>query len=582
MKIWLSKPRKKQKRHVVLDMSTEDDYAALSLIRRHILGPGVAPVRKQKGTKVRYRFHMKYLEDLMLMFPYAELSDGLHQQLARASEVEQADVPDIEVEELVGIELYDYQKIGVQAILDGMESERHAFLLNDEMGLGKTFMALAAALLAEEWPLLIVCPNNAKWVWARAIRNHTDLTVEICDGPASRRMAQIDSGADVVVANVEMLRVKTSGKGKNKEYHPAFPNLYDGEWGMVIADEFHRFKNPTAQQTQGFQLLQHYLFIGLSGTPIENRIEEAWVVLNKIEPETYPSYYMFEKWLKVGTAGTAAYNPEAMKQVKQDLADWSLRRRKDQVIKDLPRVIEIDHPVTLVGEQKRLYDRIENEQRLELETGEEKGITGILPKITRCKQAAFSPELYEGSPNSAKIKELKLIVEELVANGEKAIIGTQWSTAARIIEREFMEYNPAYVDGSVKGEKRVVQEDKFNQDDDCKLYIGTIGANKESITLNAATYVILTDKAWNPMTNAQFVARSAAGGLRGVGVEKPIHVISLIGEDTIEEPIEDLLARKQLMFNALVESDGGRKIKKITASDMRALFYRDELEEEAA
>lgn len=577
MKIWFSKPKEGKKRHVVLDMNSREDYDSHNVIRELVLGRGVHPVRAQRGDKVRYRFAVRYLERIALVFPFAEQSPAVTKHLMRASEEELANVPDIEIEGLSAT-LYDYQKVGVQRSLDGIR-ETGSHMLNDEMGLGKTVQAIAVALKLNAFPLLIVAPNNAKYVWAREFEKFTDIVPAVVEGPPAQRQNIIEEGYDVTIANFEQLRIKTEGRGKYAKQIPANPAFFNAAYEMFIVDEFHRVKNPTSQQTKGFLAIEADKQLLMSGTPILNRAEEAWPALHRTNPDKYPSYYMFERNLCIkGAFGTIGYRPEGMAQLKEDLQNTSTRRRKEQVLNNLPKVVPVDRFVKLTGEQKRLYDQIEEQGRLELMDGEVKGLAGALPKIMRCKQAAFSPELYEGSPDSAKIKELKVILEELVANGEKAIVFSQWSRATRILQRELEEYNPAYVDGSVKGSDRMAQVDKFNEDRDCKVYIGTIGANKEAITLSAATYVIFMDKDWNPQNNNQAAARSAAGGLRGVGTTKPVHIISIIAEDTIEEHIESLLQEKASLFNALIERDGGKKQERITMGDIRSLFGLSEEE----
>jgi SNF2 family DNA or RNA helicase len=194
------------------------------------------------------------------------------------------------------------------------------------------------------------------------------------------------------------------------------------------------------------------------------------------------------------------------------------------------------------------------------------------------KQACFSPELYGGSPKSSKVEELKQIVEELVASGEKAIIFSQWSKACEIMKRELADYNPAYVTGKIRTKLRHEEQRRFNEDPDCHLYIGTIDANREAINLGIATYVIFTDEGWTPAGNDQAIGRSAAGGLRGASVKKGVKVTVIVmqAEDTYEQNVEALLKKKRAIFDRTVERDGGkiRKIEKVTLNDLRKALSR--------
>lgn len=439
-----------------------------------------------------------------------------------------------------------------------------------------TYSAYAALCLLEAFPALVVCPNNAKWVWQRVGEEVTELDIQVVEGTPAQRAEQIEREADVTIINFEGLRAVKMPDPEDKRRKLVIPKsnpaLFDYEYAMLITDEYHRVKNPGAQQTVGYLELEAERQLHMSGTPILNRPDEIWPTLHRIDPARFNSFYMFEKAIVMRDGGKiVGYEPRAMSDLRSYIAEKSLRRRKDQVINDLPHVVYSTRPVELTTEQRRLYNQIRDNFIIETEDQQQKRVH-YRSQIMREKQACFSPELYGGSTTSAKIDELKVVVKELVDNGEKAIIFSQWAKATRIIERELADYNPAYVDGSVKGSKRMAQVDKFNEDEDCHLYIGTIGANKESITLDAATYVIFTDKDWNPKNNEQAAARSAAGGLRGVGVEGTVNIIELIARDTIEEKIEEMLAHKIAVFNSLIEADGGAEPVRITLEDYRNLF----------
>jgi SNF2 family DNA or RNA helicase len=216
-----------------------------------------------------------------------------------------------------------------------------------------------------------------------------------------------------------------------------------------------------------------------------------------------------------------------------------------------------------------------------------KQIFNALSQMTRLRQAAFSPELYGGTANSTKIDQLKEDVRELVASGEKAIIFTSWKKAVDILVREMAEYNPAVVTGAVPvqtgSEKRGTMKtprqdevDKFNNDPDCKLFIGTLGACKEGFTLSAGTYVLAMDEDWVPANNMQAYARSAAGGLRGEGLAPgtTVNIIIYRAADTIEQWIAEMLIQKQKVNDRMTEMDGGAIKERVSATDIRDLLGR--------
>lgn len=619
MKLGLSKKGDPRGKHLVLVVPRKDNYMANFVVCEEVLNGVVDPVYEFDAAHdcFRYLFSTTYLDRIMLAFPQAELSPALDRYMIKQQKKEFAKipVPDLEIPGFYDYKLeepaepYDFQKVGIGEIekridelsdddLRGLMAESEdlaqdmgelpAYFLNDEMGLGKTIQALGVAVRNRWFPAIFVVPNSGKWSTARIIERlfDDDFTYEIVDGAAAKRTEQITSGADVTIVNFESIRVKRQYDRSTRTWiedikHPEFFYEADGinkrVYEFAVIDEHHRIKNPTAQATAGFFKLRAHRWLMMSGTPIMNRIEEIWTVLHKSDPQRFPTYYQFEQELciKDGSA-TIGYRPEKVIEIKDYLAKRSIRRRRDHISDDLPDVVYVPRPVVLTAEQRRLYNEIRDELLMELEDGSKKKVFNMLTRMTRLKQACFSPELYGGSKKSSKIDEMKIDVEQLVASGEKAIIFSQWSKAARILEREFAQYNPAYVDGSVKGKNRSEQEDKFNTDDDCKLYIGTIGANREAITLSAATYVLFADIPWTPTEMDQATARSAAGGLRGMGLPEgtKVHVLEYLAQETIEDWIQEVLHKKRQTFNSFVERDGGQRREKITMGDIKSLLTR--------
>lgn len=583
MKITLSKKDDPRGLHCVIVCENRDEASRIHpVVLSEILQGKRNPVREiQENGRVFYRFNIRYLDRLGLAFPMADLSDGIYKRLRRAEEKRLGDmpIPNIKVPGFTG-KLYDFQKIAVEKIVEG-----EIDFLNDEMGLGKTFSALAAVRCLDAFPLLWICPNGSKYTTAEVAEEFFGITPVVIDAqeqsPAERQRL-IELRAPMTIMNFEAIRAKPleDETGTIVDLELANPALFHYPYSFAVVDEHHRVKNPDAQVSIGFDLLIAEQWLGMSGTPILNRPEEIWTVLHKVYPERYPDYNLFVRELCIyapGTSTVIGYRPEPMAKLREHLNEITLRRRKDQVLKDLPKVVVVPRAIELTGEQGRLYDKIQDDFELEQEDGTSKSILGYLPQITRLKQACFSPELYGGSKVSAKLIELKEIVKELTESGEKAIIFSQWSKATRIIERELSEYNPAYVTGEIKSlKKRHAEQDRFKTDPDCKVYIGTIDANREAINLGVATYVIFTDKGWTPAGQDQAIGRSAAGGLRGVDVPKGIkvHVIELRAAETIEEWIEGLLKKKKNIFDRMVERDGGKKIEKVTVRDIAELVTR--------
>lgn len=577
MKISYNKKGDPRDRHLCLSVTAEERFDARAIVVSELLPPRTRPVEEfdQVSGKYVMRFNLRYFDRLALAFPMAELSSAVTKKLRRVEEKRLADmpVPKIKLPGFKG-KLYDFQKIAVGKIIN-----EEIDLLTDEMGLGKTLESFAAVRKLKAFPCLVVCPNGAKFNWKRELDEKFDVESVVVDGTKAERQMQIEKRAQVTIVNFEAIRAKPIHEDGNRYkkivgYEYTNPALFDYEYDFVIVDEFHRVKTPTAQVSRGFLQLEGKRWLGMSGTPILNRPEEIWTVLHKLYPEDFPYFDTFRNTIGIEVNGRiVGYRPEPMAELRDFIQKISLRRRKDQVLKDLPKVLKVKRPVILTTEARKLYNEIKEDFILRMEDGSIKNIHGALPQITRLKQACFSPELYGGSRDSAKMEELQDIVRELVANGEKAIIYSQWSRATRIVRRELEAYNPAYVTGEINLRNRQEEIKRFNKDSDCKLYIGTIGANREAINLGVATYVIFTDVDWTPASNDQAVGRSAAGGLRGLeALGTKVHVIELQAEDTIEQRIEGLLNYKRALTDRTIERDGGRVIEKITLKDLKEIL----------
>lgn len=570
--------------------------------------------------RTRFRFGLRYLDRIILCLPRCDLSPAIRKFLSDKEEERLNSFPKPKIKWPLmkkGAKLRRYQEVGAAMVVDKAYAARCGYpdvipFLNDGLGLGKSYQAAAAMAYmldkaqrkGKKYPMLVVCPNNVKLTWMlKVIEECFEMSVGVLTGSMSfgARQALIDSEPDVLIVNFEAIRATPIHKDDNvhkkiigwrfsnpalfvKDWHRT-PDLMEKEiekgtrnlrrYGMIVIDEHHTIKTPDAQVTRGFFQLRAKKWLMMSGTPILNRPEEIWTCLHKLWPKSFPSYQAFVKSLSSGSS-KKAYSVDAMAELRGFLQSVSLRRRKEHVLKDLPKAVKVVRKIEMTPEQRKLYERIENDFELVLDSGEVKSIMGVLPQITRLKQASFSPELYEGSKKSAKMVELRKIVEELVAEGEKAIIFSQWSTATRIIERELKEFNPAYVTGEIKSEvARHAEQERFNNDPSCHLYIGTIQANREGVNLGAGTYVIFTDTAWSPGRDIdQPVGRSAAGGLRGehFGPDQKVHVIYLQMEGSIEEWIDDVLAGKRGVFDRMIERDGGAHVKEVTVKDIARLI----------
>jgi SNF2 family DNA or RNA helicase len=563
VKLWLSQPSPSTgKRHLVLDVEPAEDQHVYRIVRERIVGRQRRLRRTVYSDKVRYRFPRSYQEPLLLTFPTLVLSNGMQAAVHKAEEITYApgEVPDIDIEgfypeRLPTGDLYDFQKIGIAELVE------NEWPLMDGLGLGKTIQVLGAMVELNTFPALVVCPYNAKRGWEFHINNYTDLTCQVVEGTPLQRTQQIQSEVNVLIVNFEQLR--------------SHPELADYQWAGLVVDEFHRLKNPDSLVSKAFALIQADRCFPMSGTPIINCPEESWTILNRLWPDLYPNYWAFCQNLLIRSQGgkglRTGYNWREMQRLKRFVQSHGIRRRKDQVLKYLPKEVPIVQMVELKPEQRKLYNQILHEGLLQLMDGSRVRVSEVRTLYLRLRQACFSPELFGGKPVSAKMEDLQATVAQLVANGEKALIGSQWATCARIMQRELAQYNPAYVDGSVKSSLRTQQEIMFNEDEECHLYIGTIRANRESINLGAATYVLLPDEDWSPQYTKQFIGRSAAGGLRGTGQSR-VTIVRQFAGNTVERQVQEVLYAKGAVFDRVFEKDGGKREVRRVVDEIAQIF----------
>lgn len=420
------------------------------------------------------------------------------------------------------------------------------YICNDFIVTHNTPTSLALIDDLRAYPALVITTKSGQYKWGREIDKFLqNVSYAIVDGTIAVRKQLIQSKVDILIVSYPQVRL-----------HPELNKI---KFEAIIADEFHYIKNPRAQVTKAFHKLQGRYKIGLSGSPMLNgKPEELWSVLKWMYPNRFVKYSDFVKYITMtdGPYGPIAYRN--LHKVRDFLKDRNLRRRKAQVLKSLPSTVEMIVEVDLTPDQRRAYNEAKDNMALWLKDGSRKTIAQVMTKSMRLKQICFSPELYGGTESSSKVEEIKKIVEKLDATNQKVIIFSEFSTATRILQRELKQYNPAYVDGSVSAKNRDIEHNRFQNDDSCRIYLGTIGSNKEVIDLFAASYVIFVDRDWTPAYNEQAIARAWRNGQL-----KQVTVIILVAKDTVELGFETKLLKKSKMNSMMSDRnmvDAGQKI----------------------
>lgn len=479
----------------------------------------------------------------------------------------EGDIPKEEKQESIRERLRDIQPIvefdfktkpyphQIEAFNYGLNN--NCFLLADEQGLGKTKESIDIAVaLKKERGLrgtLIVCGiNGIKYNWTKEVQLHSDETYQLIAGSSEQKLEQIKEAKDFFfnIINVESLR--------NEKIVKAIQKLIDrGIIGAIIFDEVHKCKNGSSQQGKGLRKLNTPIKIALTGTPIMNKAEDLWNILTWLGVINNTFYAFRNRYcIMGGFGGYQVVGYKNLDELSLKLNSCMLRRKTEDVL-DLPEKINIIDYVELTGKQKLVYKQIRDELLREID--ELVLNPSPLSKMMRLRQCTAGLEvLLEGEAESVKFARLEeLLEEEIIPNGKKAVIFSNWTKVTKKLREKLAKYNPAYITGEVTAEERNKMVEKFQKDSNCKVIIGTIGAMGTGLTLTAGNYCIFMDKAWTPADNEQAEKRC-----HRIGTTEMVKIITLVAKDTIDERIEDILITKRELVDQVVEGKATRQSKK--------------------
>ncbi|HEY6033817.1 MAG TPA: DEAD/DEAH box helicase, partial [Kofleriaceae bacterium] len=449
-------------------------------------------------------------------------------------------------------ELRPYQQSGI----DWLAFCRAAGLgcvLADDMGLGKTIQALAMVKKTEK--TLVVCPKSVLFNWMAEIKRfRPDLRVGTYAG--TRRA--LDPTADLVVTSYPILRNDVE-------------EIAAVAWDAVILDESQTIKNPDSQVARAAYKLKGGWKLTLSGTPVENRLDELWSQLHFTNPGLLAGRADFlERWAEPITQGDSA----AAARLRERIRPFVLRRLKRDVAKELPPRTDAIMYVELEEAERVTYDAIRAATQKEivklLEAGG--GVMQALEALLRLRQAACHPALLPGGlrsgpapQSSSKLERLMEALADAVADGHRALVFSQWTSLLDLIEPHLEEANTAFVrlDGSTTDRAGVVNQ--FQAEDGPPVMLLSLKAGGTGLNLTAADHVFLVDPWWNPAVEDQ-----AADRAHRIGQDKPVMVYRMVARDTVEERILELQAKKRGLADAALSEAGGAIA--ITRDDLLALL----------
>lgn len=414
---------------------------------------------------------------------------------------------------------FDFQYEGIAFLFT-----RYSAILADEMGLGKTMQAITAIRLllrtGNANRILLICPKPLVANWLREFKTWApEITVgAVAGNQANRDWHWKQERAMVKIANYELM-IRDEGTVTN----------LDAEFDLVILDEAQRVKNKSNSTSQVIQRIQRKRSWALTGTPIENSLEDLVGICEFVSPGTVTSHM----------------NP---RQVRTRVQDMIIRRTKDIVMQDMPPRLMKDAELALTPEQQSTYDAAEKNGVLRLnEMGDEMTIKHVFELVLRLKQICnFDPV----TKASSKVERLQADMEEIAASGQKAIVFSQWVDSIKEITPQLQSLNPLEFHGRIPSKQREPILKEFKENPDRHILLMSYGAGSVGLNLQFCRYVFLYDRWWNPAIEDQAINRA-----HRIGAAGSVTITRMIMAGTIEQRIHEILEEKRELFREILADE---------------------------
>jgi superfamily II DNA or RNA helicase len=428
--------------------------------------------------------------------------------------------------------LRGYQRSGASWLVRLREAGLGA-LLADDMGLGKTLQALCAL----RGRCLVVTPTSVLHNWAsEAARFRPDLRCALYHGPDRR----LDPGADLTLTTYALLRLDADA-------------LADVAWDAVVLDEAQAIKNPDSQAARAAFRLRAGFRLALTGTPVENRLDELWSQLHFAARGLLGSRGDFdERFARPIAAGDA----DAAARLRARIRPFVLRRTKAEVTPELPPRTEMVLRAELGPAERAVYDAVRAATREEVtrRLAAGGGVMQALEALLRLRQAACHAALVPGqrAESSAKLELLLEVLDQSAAEGHRALVFSQWTSLLDLVEPALRRAGLDFgrLDGATRDRAGVVA--RFQAPGGPPVLLLSLKAGGVGLNLTAADAVFILDPWWNPAVEDQ-----AADRAHRIGQQRPVAIYRLVAADTVEERILALQERKRSLAAAALAESGG-------------------------
>lgn len=465
--------------------------------------------------------------------------------------------------------LRDYQVTGVKWLYT-LAKTGFGGILADEMGLGKTIQVIyyIKQMLKdnENNKFLIVVPTSLAYNWDHEFDSFgSNIKRKICVGNKDKRTK--------ILRNLNDTNVIITTYGLLREDEELYNNL---NFNTMVIDEAQNIKNNMAGITKVVKKVNAETKFALTGTPLENSILELWSIFDFIMPGYLASLTKFQSKYKIKDFDEDS--EILIKGLSKQINPFILRRKKQDVVKELPDKLINDIYIELKDEQKKLYvaelERVKEEMKKIIETeGMNKARFLILQLLTKLRQICIDPSIvYDNyKDGSNKLEQLESIVNEYIKNNHKILIFSSFKTALNIVKEKLnkAKIKTYMIDGSVPAKDRIEMVDNFNNNDDVKVFLIMLKSGGTGLNLATADVVIHLDLWWNPQAENQATDRA-----HRIGQKNTVEVIHLITKGTIEEKILELQNKKRILSDKLIDGEIRDKniLSELTKEDIKNLL----------
>ncbi|MDR1556878.1 MAG: DEAD/DEAH box helicase [Tannerellaceae bacterium] len=444
---------------------------------------------------------------------------------------------------LINARLYPYQQEGIRFAFEAGRS-----LIADEMGLGKTIQAIGASQMFRKEQgiekVLIICPTSLKYQWQSEIMRFTGENALVIEGQPHIRWKQYGQDDFYKIVSYHTLA---------NDIRRILSLNYD----MIVLDEAQRIKNWKTKIAQSVKKVETPYCIVLTGTPLENKIEELYSIVQFVNPYKLGPYYWFLNYYQVTNETGKVVGYQHLDEIGLQLADVVKRRRKSDVLLQLPDRVDKNLFVPMTGQQMDMHTEFQGQvaklvhkwKRMKFLSEKDRQL--LLINLNQMRMSCDSTYLFDQkSRNDTKIGELMHILSEYFeGNKEKAVVFSQWERMTRIIGQELdaAGIGYEYLHGGVPGKDRKELFDNFNQSDTCRVFLST-DAGSTGLNLQAASLIINMDIPWNPAILEQRIAR-----IHRMGQKNSVSVINFVSKDTIEHRMLSVLKFKSSLAQGILD-----------------------------